>query len=335
MKGAICPFHIFLVFDIISLTNLIIFRENTMKTKKLSSTMIFLAVTIVAYIVATVIFCYTTKPEVLTGEFPFSITYEYKGETKTLSGILECTYSGSYTIHGEHHRYWNEEVIYDNPENVEYPFVVDQNDDLQTTLSLYENMHAGYFMGDPLYQDYYQRYGRGIVEPRVTYYDYKNEIIIENANRDEIPESIGFKIVDYTYAEPIENSFSFSGIQYEADNVVIFVAILLVFFLLCLIFVRKDKEYCYSRLDKFGIVLNFLVGIFAVPFITILCVMFGLVESYVELVNQITYNVPSIAILCLALSVVFRRKGFSKTGFFIQFGGILFFILILVLDAAV
>ena len=51
-----------------------------MKTKKLSSTMIFLAVTIVAYIVATVIFCYTTKPEVSTGEFPFSITYEYKGD---------------------------------------------------------------------------------------------------------------------------------------------------------------------------------------------------------------------------------------------------------------
>lgn len=308
-------------------------KENTMKTKKLSLTMIFLAVTTVAYIVASVIFCYTTKPKVSNGEFPFSITYEYKGESKTLSGVMECEYSGSDTIHGKHQRYWNEEIIYDNPENVENPFVVDQNDDLQTTLSLYENMDAGYFMGDPLRKDYYIKYGDGVVAPRVAYYDYKNGLFMEDANQDEIPESIDFKVIEYTYAEPVENSFSFSGIEYEADNVLIFVAILLVFLLLCLIFIRKDKEYQYSKLDKVGIVVNFLLGIFAVPFITIACMMFGIVESHIELINQIVYNVPSIALLCLALSVVFRRKGYSKAGFFIQFGGILLFVFILVLDA--
>ena len=67
----------------------------------------------------------------------------------------------------------------------------------------------------------------------------------------------------------------------------------------------------------------------------VVCMLFGIVESNVELINQITYNIPSIAILCLALSVVFRRKGFSKTGFFIQFGGILPFVLVFVLDALV
>ena len=303
-----------------------------MKTKKLSSAMIFLAVTIVAYIVATVLFCYTTKPKVAKSEFPFSITYEYKGKTKTLSGVLECTYSGSYTIHGEHHRYWDQETRYDNPENIENPFVVDQNDDLQTTLSVHENMDAGYFMGDPLHKDYYKAYGLEGAEPYVEYYDYKNDISLDDENTDKILESIGFKIIDFTYADPIENSFSFSGIQYEADNIVIFVAILLVFFLLCIIFVRKDKAYRYSGLDRFGIICNFLVGIFAVPFITVACMLFGLVESHIEPINQITYNIPPIAILCLSLSVVFRRKGFSKTGFFIQFGGILPFVLILALD---
>ena len=306
-----------------------------MKPKKLSSTMIFLAVTIVAYIAASVIFCYTTKPEVSKGEFPFTITYEYKGEPKTLSGVLKCTYSSSYTILGEHHRYWNEEIIYDNPENVENPFVVDKNDDLQTSLNIHENMNAGYFMGDPLHKDYYRDYGLEGVEPYVEYYDYKNDISLNDENKDEILDSIDFKMIDFTYAEPIENSFSFSGIKYEADNIVIFVAILLMFFLLCLIFIRKDKEYQYSKLDKLGIVFNFLVGIFSVPFITVACMMFGIVESHIELINQITYNIPAIAILCLALSVVFRRKGFSKTGFFIQFGGILPFVIVFVLDALV
>ena len=303
-----------------------------MKTKKLRLTMIFLAVTFLAYLVASVLFCYTTKPKVRTGEFPFSVTYEYQGENRTLSGVLKCEYSGSETIFAEHYRYWDQEVVYDNPENLEEPFVVDHNEELQTTLCVYENMSAGYFMGDPLYQDYYRNYGFEGVTPSASYYDYKNEIYLESANEDEILESIGFKIVDYTYAEPIENSFSFSGVRYKADNIMIFVAISVVFFLLCLIFVRKDKAYCYSRLDKVGIVLNFLVGLVAVPFITILCSMFGIVESDTALINQIMYSIPPISILCLALSVALRRKGYSKSGFLIQFGGILLLVLVFALS---
>ena len=304
-----------------------------MKTKKLSSTMIFLAITIIAYVAASVFFCYTTKPEVTTGEFPFSLTYEYKGETKTLSGVYKCEYSGSSTIHGEHNRYWNGEAKYENSENVKEPYVVEHNDELQTTLTVQENMWAGYFMGDPLHKDYYTEYGLDGVEPHVDYYDYKNDIALDEENKDEILESIGFKIVDFTYAEPIENSFSFSGISYEADNITIFVAISIVFLRLCLIFVRKDKELQYSKLDKAGIILNFIVGALAVPFITVFCMSFGIVGSNAEIINQITYNIPSLAIICLGLSVSLRRKGFSKSGFIVQFGGILPFVIVLISEA--
>ena len=299
-----------------------------MKLKKLSLTMIFLALTIVAYIAASVICCYTTKPAVTTGEFPFSITYEYKGETKTLSGVLECEFYRSYTINGEHRRYWNQAARYDNPENVDSPNVIDQNDELQTILSIYENMSAGYCMGDPLYQD---KSAHEDAEPYVTYYDYINDISLNDENREEILTSIGFKLIDFTCAEPIENSFSFSGIQYEADHVTMLIAISTVFFLLCLIFVRKDQDCEYVQLDKLGITFNFLVGILAIPFVSIICMLFGLVESRIELFNQIVYNIPSISILCLAFSVVFRRKGYSKPGFIIQFGCIPLFLLMLIL----
>ena len=302
-----------------------------MKTKKLSLTIIFLAITIIAYITATVLYCYTTKPEISKGEFPFSITYEYKGETNTFSGVMECEYSGSYTIQGEHRRYWHQETTYDNPIDLETPFRIDENAELQTTLAIRENMHAGYFMGDPLYKNYYSSYGYEGPEPYVEYYDYLNDIALDDENREEILESIGFKIIDFTYAEPIENSFSFSGIQYKADNIIIFIAISSVFFLLCLIFVRKDKEYVYTKLDKTGIFLNFLIGLFAVPFISVCCILFGISESSLKLLNQIVYNIPSITILCLALSVAFRRKGISKPGFYIQFGGIPLFVLILLI----
>ena len=66
---------------------------------------------------------------------------------------------------------------------------------------------------------------------------------------------------------------------------------------------------------------------------TLACMLFGIVESSVELINQITYNIPPMALLCLALSVVFRRKGYSKTGFFIQFAGILMFVLVFALGS--
>ncbi len=303
-----------------------------MKTKKLSFAIILLAITVIAYIVASVLFCYTTKPKVLTGEFPFSITYEYKGETHTLSGVLACEYSGSNTIYGKHNRYWNQETIYHNPNGVENPFVIEQNDELQTTLAVQEHMYAGYFMGDPLYENYYTEYSYEGPEPYVEYYDYKNDIYLNDENRDEILEAIGFEIIDYTYAEPIENSFSFSGIQYEADSVTIFVVIMAVYLVLCLVFVRKDPAYQYSNLDKVGIIFNILTGIIVVPALSIICMMFGIVESHVELINQITYSIPPITILFLALSIVFRRKGYSKPGFFIQFGGIFLFILILILD---
>ena len=306
-----------------------------MKTKKLSRAMIFLAITIIAYIVASVLFCYTTKPEISKGEFPFSITYEYKGETGTVSGVLECEYSGSETIHGEHTRYWNQEAIYDNPKNVEKPFMIVDDEVNMTSLSVHENMYAGYLMGDPLYKDYYTTYGDGGMDPYVEYYDYKTNITLDDETKDEVLASINFKIVDYTYADPIENSFSFSGISYEADNVIIFIAILTVFFLLCLIFVRKDEEIQYSKLDKTSIVCNYLIGILVIPFISITCILFGVVGSNSELLEQIIYNVPSIAILCLALSVVFRRKGYSKAGFVTQFGSISLFAILILVDTLI
>ena len=294
-----------------------------MKTKKSAPVILLLGITILAYMVASVVFCYTTKPAVSEGEFPFSITYEYKGETNTLSGVLKCEYAGSDTVHREHQRYWNEEVLYDNPDNVESPFIIDQNEELQTTLCVYENMNPGYFMGDPLYGDYYTALGLAGVGPRISYYDYKNGISLEETNQEEVLESFGFRVIDFTYAEPIENSFSFSGIRYEADNVIIFMGITLVFFIGCMVFVRRDKTRPCSVGDKLGIVLNVLVAVVVIPFISFFCILFGIVESSKEWVNQTIYNIPPFMILCLALSVVFRRKGYGKAGLLIQFVGLL------------
>lgn len=296
-----------------------------MKTKKFVFPAILLAVLLIAYAAFSVIFCYNTKPAVSEGEFPFSITYEYLGETKTISGVYSCKFEGSQTVFREHDRYWSGEITY-----TEGDYFVFQEE--MKTLAVQPHMIAGYFMGDPLHSDIYQVYGLEGPEPYAEYYDYENEISITDFDKDEELAAIGFRFVDYSYAQPIENSFSFSGVEYEADNIIFFVALMLVFLIVCIIFVRKDKEYKYSYLDKSCIIVNFIVGIIAVPFIFIICTLYGLVGSSYEWIDQFIYNIPPISIFCLALSVVFRRKGFSKTGFFVQFGGILFFVMFLLLD---
>ena len=296
-----------------------------MKTKKLFLPAILLVGLLVAYAILTVILCYNTKPAVSEGEFPFSITYEYLGETKTISGVYSCKFEGSQTVFREHDRYWSGEITY-----TEGDYFVFQEE--MKTLAVQPYMIAGYFMGDPLHSDIYQVYGLEGPEPYAEYYDYENEISITDFDKDEELAAIGFRFVDYSYAQPIENSFSFSGVEYEADNIIFFVALMLVFLLVCIIFVRKDKEYKYSYLDKSCIIVNFIVGIIAVPFISLICTMFGLVGSGYEWIDQCIYNIPSFTILCLALSVMLRRKGYSKQGFFIQFSGILAFVLILLTD---
>ena len=296
-----------------------------MKTKKFVLPAVLLLGLLIAYAAFSVIFCYNTKPAVSEGDFPFSITYEYLGETKTISGVYSCEFEGSQTVLRQHERYWDGEITY-----TEGDYFVFQEE--MKTLAVQPHMIAGYFMGDPLHSDVYQVYGLEGPEPYAEYYDYKNEISITDYDQDEELAAIGFRFIDFSYAQPIENSFSFSGIEYEADNIIFFVALMLVFLIVCIIFIRKDKEYKYSYLDKSCIIVNFIVGIVAVPFIYIICSLFGLVGSRYGWIDQCIYNIPSFTILCLALSIIFRRKGYRKTGFFIQFGGCVLFAIMLLIE---
>ena len=302
-----------------------------MKSKKFLLPVILVAITFIAYIAATFIFCYTTKPEVTESEFPFSITYEYKGEIQTLAGVMKCKFGGSSTVLGMHSRFWYSEAIYENVKEDVDPNIIDSDPERQLTFGLHPNMDPGYFMGDPLESDHYIEYGLEGPYPFVDYYDYTNGIMIESEYREEVLAPLGIKIIDCSYPQPIENSFSFSGIKFEADNITIFLAITFLFLLLSLIFVRKDKEYTYSTLDKFGIALGFVIGFIAIPFIYSMCMFLSLAESGVAIVDYIIYSFAPFATFCLALSVIFRRKGFSKTGFFAQLVGILPFVIFFVL----
>ena len=154
-----------------------------MKTKKFVLPAVLLVGLLIAYAAFSVIFCYNTKPAVSEGEFPFSITYEYLGETKTISGVYVCKFHGSETIFREHNRYWDGESIIEYNGEYDIPNVVFQNEEI--TLAVFENMSAGYFMGDPLYKDYYANYGleggKGNVEV-----DHAYDVITSGGSGDMI-----------------------------------------------------------------------------------------------------------------------------------------------------
>jgi hypothetical protein len=87
----------------------------------------------------------------------------------------------------------------------------------------------------------------------------------------------------------------------------------------CIIFAKRDPDVHYKVLDKLSIVANFLICFFALPFITIVIFLFPLVIDPGSIMYQIYLCIPALSVFAIALSIAFRRKGFTKSGFFVQF----------------
>ena len=70
---------------------------------------IFGILLLVLLLAATLAGCGLTapRPEIEKGEFPFSVTYEFAGEIKTVSGVYVCEYNGTrVSLDGGAHRDW-------------------------------------------------------------------------------------------------------------------------------------------------------------------------------------------------------------------------------------
>ena len=141
------------------------------------------------------------------------------------------------------------------------------------------------------------------------------------------------KIVDWEYPQPIENKFVFSNItRLTYNNVLPALAVSLLTLLVCIIFVKKDQGLTFGVVDKIPIVLNFIIGLVVLPFLTIVCCFIDINGNGADLCSQIAYCVPAVIGFGLAASVCLRRKGYKKAGFIAQFAGIAVFALVLILD---
>lgn len=139
------------------------------------------------------------RPAIKTEEFNFSVTYEYKGEVNTVSGVYVCEYAGtSWTLDGGYGRDWtgyikggddNDQIILD---------VVEGGDEVILVLDL----RPDYFMDDFNFDLY------GIPAPYIMIKDYTEEGIRFLHDPADVERDYGAKVISYEFDAPVENDYS-------------------------------------------------------------------------------------------------------------------------------
>ena len=254
------------------------------------------------------------EPTIKEHEFDYSVTYRIGSETKTYEGTFRCSFVGHDGDDDPTLRLYDGVHTKDGNELGALWLTVAQKDDVELLMAV--GLDAAYLMGDP---DKYE-YVHGNDDPYFEAIDAEGYSV-------EVSEKFDAEIISWEYPEPIENTFRFSGFsRLYAISMLVMLLIALLTVLACLIFVRKISDVHYKAFDKISIAANFLITFIAIPFLTIVIFFFPLVMDSESLLYQIYLCVPALTAFTLAASIALRRKGFAKSGFFVQFAcPVLFF----------
>ena len=247
------------------------------------------------------------EPTIMEHEFDYSVTYRIGSETKTYEGTFRCSFVGHDRHDDPTLRLYDGVHTKDGNELGALWLTVAQKEDVELMMAV--DLDAAYLMGDP---DKYE-YVHGNTDPYFEAIDAEGYSV-------EVSEKFDAEIISWEYPEPIENTFRFSGFsRLYAISMLVMLVIAFLTVLACLIFVRKDPDVNYKILDIISVLANFLIIFIASPFLTIVIFFFPLVMDSESLLYQIYLCVPVLTAFAIAASVSLRRKGFTKSGFFVQF----------------
>ena len=253
-----------------------------------------------------------------------TFTYELNGNTETAEGIYSVRYTGNGGYVSTTTRRYEGKII-SQREDFDTSVVLSETD--EESIILYTNFHADYLMGDAEYDYFSNR----VFAPSLVYYE------LSEGNTFTDPQSLsdrGIKLISWEYPDPIENTFVFSHISYLSSEVVLPLTLIAALsLLLTMIIVKKDAEFKKLKINVISTVLNYIIAIIIVPFLTIFGYLSDINGSSPALTHQLIYLSPSITVLSLSASVSLRRKGYSKTGFIVQFTGLAVFALVFIIEA--
>ena len=282
-----------------------------MKSKSLKIPVIILSFGLILMLATYLLTSIRQKPTVTEQDFAYSVTYKIDGETKTLEGVYTCRFDG-FGANGIDPltRYYTEEYTVDGVTTPAPQHIVSEKGGY--TLELITRLNSDYLMGEE--GDY--------SELSVPHFEAEDA---EGNQYDEenLPAVFDAEILSAQYPEPIENSFTFAGFSglYVVNTSAILLAGLFTL-LLCMILVRKADGVAYSALDWVGAVLNFIVILAVLPVIYLAACLIQAYPTGPNWIYQGYLCLPPILPLSVAASVALRRKGFRRSGFFIQFLGL-------------
>ena len=280
--------------------------------KKLKLPIIILLIGIIATVGSCLLTCIAKEPTITEYEFDYSITYKVDDVTTTINGRYKCVYSGLAGDSDPLSRCYKEEY-----NTLPSRYIIAEKDGLQLYIVI--DFNHSYLMGDTE-DDYYEPF---LDDPCLEAMDVEG-----NQYDDEQTLSrFNAEIVSWEYPDPLENTFVFSGFSImHTASMLVMVAVITLTLIFMMITVRKDRSTSYNVLDVLSIVLNFVVSLGIVPFITVVVAFLPLTMSCDTFLYQAMLCTPAFILLTVAASVAFRRKGFRKLGFFAQLiGPALFF----------
>ena len=158
-----------------------------------------------ALILAVMLVCMLTgcgsmapNPQIKEGEFNFSVTYEFNGETKTVSGVYVCEYDGrSWVLDGGWGRDWKGHI-----KGGEFEDVIEiGTDEDGNTIELNLVLDPEYLMGD-----FVEGYDTA-PEPYISVTVIDDGGLWFMCEPADVEAHCGAKIVSYEYDERIKNSF--------------------------------------------------------------------------------------------------------------------------------
>ena len=137
------------------------------------------------------------RPEIKRGEFNFSVTYEYCGEIKTISGVYVCEYDGiDWVLDGGYHREWSGYIKDNTTEEFITLGIAEDGGEVELNL---------FFIPDRFMGDYYMEEEEPF-SPCMSVRLFDEGLYFES-DPEIIAETYGARIISYEYDEPIVNSF--------------------------------------------------------------------------------------------------------------------------------
>ena len=281
-----------------------------MKSQSLKLPSIIIAIGFALCLVASLFAGIMKEPVITEHDFNYAATYRLDGETKTLEGVYRVQYVS--TSEGNDRYY---EGFYPTEPEAGVPeyHTIAEKDGLK--LQVVFIFSQDYLMGDGDRDT--------ITEPYLAAYDTMG---VEYTDMETL-EAFEAELLSWEEPQPIENTFVFSGFSHlYTGSMLAMLAVGLLVIVACMIFVKRDKTVPYKLLDKLSIALNCVVCFAAIPIITFITTLLQITMSGDDLMYQILLCIPALTAFTVAASVSLRRKGFTKTGFIVQFiGPVLFF----------